>query len=309
MPPTYTRALAYRFPLIRGEDVLALQLRLRELGFRVAQPDGVVGPLTEVAIRQFQQSRGLSVDGVVGPLTWNTLFQAEAAEALTVKGERIRAVLAELTSPHSYRDGVAWLLTTTGISVGGDGQSRPPETTGGEPTTVRRAWENFEKPIELWSTKLGVPVELIIATICTESGGNAAAVRTEPGYVSDETTPNKVSPGLMQTLISTARDTLGNPSIDRAWLLSPENAIRAGTAYIASQSKITHLDPPKVACAYNAGGVYYNAGPDNRWKMRQYPINTSHHADRFVQWFNDCFVMFKKDGLTPAVSFYHWLQN
>jgi hypothetical protein len=31
---------------------------------------------------------------------------------------------------------------------------------------------------------------------------------------------------------------------------------------------------------------------NNRWRMRQFPIGTSHHADRFVQWFNDCFRAF-----------------
>ena len=41
----------------------------------------------------------------------------------------------------------------------------------------------------------------------------------------------------------------------RAWLLEPDNSIQAGTAYIASQSSKTDLDPPKVSCAYNAGGV------------------------------------------------------
>jgi hypothetical protein len=38
--------------------------------------------------------------------------------------------------------------------------------------------------------------------------------------------------------------------------------------------------------------------------MRQYPIGTSHHADRFVQWFNDCFRMYEADGDAPALSFF-----
>ncbi|OGG44938.1 MAG: hypothetical protein A3F84_05705 [Candidatus Handelsmanbacteria bacterium RIFCSPLOWO2_12_FULL_64_10] len=154
-----------------------------------------------------------------------------------------------------------------------------------------------------------MPVELIVATICAETGGDPSAVREEPGYVSDAQTPGKVSPGLMQTLISTARGVLGDEAIDRRWLLEPDNSIRAGTAYIASQWKATHLDPPKVACAYNAGGVYPNLSPQNRWKMRQYPINTSAHADRFVRWFNECFVMFEQDGLTPELSFFRLVRG
>lgn len=129
-------------------------------------------------------------------------------------------------------------------------------------------------------------------------------MREEPGYISDEATPNKVSPGLMQTLISTARGVLADPSLNRQWLLEPGNSIRAGTAYITSQWKLTHLDPPKVACAYNAGSVVYNANATNRWKMRQYPIGTQEHADRFVKWFNDCFVMFERDNVAPNLSFF-----
>jgi hypothetical protein len=80
-----------------------------------------------------------------------------------------------------------------------------------------------------------------------------------------------------------------------------------GTAFITDQWKITHFDPPKVACAYNAGGVYFNDGAKNRWRMRQYPINGSAHSDRFVKWFNDCFVMFRADGISPSMSFYRLL--
>jgi peptidoglycan hydrolase-like protein with peptidoglycan-binding domain len=35
--------------------------------------DGVFGPVTETAVKEFQQGAGLVVDGVVGPLTWAAL--------------------------------------------------------------------------------------------------------------------------------------------------------------------------------------------------------------------------------------------
>ncbi|MBI1925582.1 peptidoglycan-binding protein [Candidatus Poribacteria bacterium] len=300
----YTRALKYRLPLIRGEDVLALQRKLRELGYAtVGQPDGLFGPRTEAAVRLFQQSRGLKVDGIVGPITWTALFEATPLDTAV---EKMNAVLTELSQRHSYRDSVIWHLSLKGILIS---DVEKPETFGGEPMTVRRVWQRFSAPIEEWASKFGVPVELIVATICTETRGDPAAVREEPGYVSDAQTPNKVSPGLMQTLISTARDVLGDDTINRAWLLNPDNSIRAGTATIVRQWKTTHLDPPKVACAYNAGSIYYNASPDNRWKMRQYPINSSEHADRFIKWFNECFVMFDKDNLSPALSFFRRLQT
>ena len=107
----------------------------------------------------------------------------------------------------------------------------------------------------------------------------------------------------MQTLISTAQEALGDTTINREWLLTADNAIKAGTAYIASQWKKTDFDPPKVACAYNAGGVYENKGEKNRWKMRQYPINSSEHADRFVRWYNDCVRYFHTLNEIPEVSY------
>lgn len=54
---------------------------------------------------------------------------------------------------------------------------------------------------------------------------------------------------------------------------------------------------------------YRNQSDSNRWKMRQCPINSSEHADRFVKWFNDCFPLFEKDNLSPQVSFFRLLKG
>jgi len=212
--------------------------------------------------------------------------------------------LVALTTAHSYEDSVSWALTPSGISIDG----ATPQGSGGPVVTMRRIWTAFGPSITTWAGQFQVPVELIAATIATESSGKADALRQEPGYVSDEATPDKVSPGLMQTLISTARAALGRSDIDRAWLLVADNSIQAGTAYIAGQSRVSLLDPPKVACAYNAGGIHHQAGIANRWKMRQFPIGSAAHADRFVEWFNDCFALFAELGDAPAMSFYQLLR-
>ncbi|MFZ1642961.1 MAG: transglycosylase SLT domain-containing protein [Candidatus Contendobacter sp.] len=107
----------------------------------------------------------------------------------------------------------------------------------------------------------------------------------------------------MQTLISTARATLKDKNIDRAWLLVPANSIQAGASYIAEQSLKTMLDPPKVACAYNAGSLLENRGRDNRWKMKQFPIGTSEHCNRFVKWFNDAVAVLATHPTKPSVPY------
>lgn len=55
-----------------GHPVRTLQHLLRARGHSVTV-DGDFGPLTDAAVRAFQQSRGLTVDGDVGANTWSEL--------------------------------------------------------------------------------------------------------------------------------------------------------------------------------------------------------------------------------------------
>jgi len=62
----------------RGKEVLDVQTRLRGQGFELGREgvDGFFGPNTELALRSFQQQRGLLVDGRVGANTWRELVEA-----------------------------------------------------------------------------------------------------------------------------------------------------------------------------------------------------------------------------------------
>lgn len=55
-------------PYMKGEDVKAIQKILGII------PDGVFGPKTDKAVRDFQKRKKLIIDGKVGPNTWNKLF-------------------------------------------------------------------------------------------------------------------------------------------------------------------------------------------------------------------------------------------
>ena len=73
------RVLRLAQPEVRGEDVRALQTRLRELGVRdtagrAPGVDGIFGPRTDEVVRAFQRARGLAADGIVGPATWASAF-------------------------------------------------------------------------------------------------------------------------------------------------------------------------------------------------------------------------------------------
>jgi N-acetylmuramoyl-L-alanine amidase len=56
-------------PMMRGDDVAALQSRLTEMGFNCGRVDGIFGEMTEAAVKEFQKSVGVKVDGKCGPAT------------------------------------------------------------------------------------------------------------------------------------------------------------------------------------------------------------------------------------------------
>jgi peptidoglycan hydrolase-like protein with peptidoglycan-binding domain len=70
-----------------GDDVKRLQrvlARSKILGFD--DVDGVFGPQTEQAVKDFQQANGLAADGVVGPLTWSKLHPYREASPTLQSG-------------------------------------------------------------------------------------------------------------------------------------------------------------------------------------------------------------------------------
>ncbi len=77
--------------MLRGDDVNELQRRLNALGFDAGRQDGILGPETEPALRQFQRERGIEPDGVCGPATINALMSVGTLAAGSVAvGARAR---------------------------------------------------------------------------------------------------------------------------------------------------------------------------------------------------------------------------
>ncbi|MBK1986638.1 peptidoglycan-binding protein [Sphaerospermopsis aphanizomenoides BCCUSP55] len=68
-----------------GEDVSVLQVRLRVAGFYYGNPTGIFGPITEEAVKRFQQAYKLNVDGVVGAGTLAKLPPLESDGEQTAK--------------------------------------------------------------------------------------------------------------------------------------------------------------------------------------------------------------------------------
>jgi chitosanase len=67
------RVLKLTRPMMRGDDVLAVQKALKKHKIKVAT-DSIFGSDTEKAVIQFQVAEGLTVDGIVGPATLAALL-------------------------------------------------------------------------------------------------------------------------------------------------------------------------------------------------------------------------------------------
>ena len=67
------RVLYLRSPNLRGDDVRELQDRLMTLGFDAWRVDGIFGPRTARAVKEFQRNVGLAEDGIAADLTLRAL--------------------------------------------------------------------------------------------------------------------------------------------------------------------------------------------------------------------------------------------
>ena len=299
-----TRMLFATSPMMRGDDVLALQRQLAAAAAGPAQ-DGLFGDATAATVRAFQSAHRLEPDGIVGPVTWGTLFGPAAGppRPSPISAENLRHLLEPR---RYYADGVTWRLTPEGAEVMGEG---PVSFSSAERTQAANVLTRFRQELVAALTARAVPVELVVATICAESGGQPVAPRMEPGCdrAEPENTPSRVSEGLMQTLLSTARQALRQPGLRLVELQRPEVSILAGATYMMQQAHQTRHDPPLVAAAYNAGSLRYNGGRDNRWRLAQYPLGTSKHVDRFLRAFNAAMQIVPSADLPASVPSFHRL--
>lgn len=89
------RLLYLRSPMLRGDDVSELQHRLGALGFDAGRVDGILGPDTERALKDFQRNTALTTDGVCGRDTLASLtrLRAPSDDTASVRVAREREAL------------------------------------------------------------------------------------------------------------------------------------------------------------------------------------------------------------------------
>lgn len=95
------RTLYLHSPNFRGDDVRALQRKLNVLGFDAGRQDGLFGPNTDRALREFQRNVGDDPDGIAGPHVIATLERMRPQEtapsrALIREEEELRQIRASI---------------------------------------------------------------------------------------------------------------------------------------------------------------------------------------------------------------------
>ncbi len=129
VPPTTTSSSTTTTTSPYGGATLLtsiIQQELRILGYFQGEPDGILGPVTEEALKEFQTDAGITVDGEYGPETYIAL--ADALEADTDFVTTVQEDLMELKLYPGPADGdygggtvkaIESLQETCGIEIDG----------------------------------------------------------------------------------------------------------------------------------------------------------------------------------------------
>lgn len=175
-------------------------------------------------------------------------------------------------------------------------------TTKGDPKTMGTMRREYGELIGISSRFFDIPSAWIAGMITIEALRIKGTLSFDPISLRDEDgqdfahwdkRPNRVSAGLMQTLVSTARQMAekhnthpvwnGRPvSVDLGHLTIPEVSIFLGAAYMRDRADKYGMDPIKIVAAYNAGGVYADSG--NPWNLRTYGLD---RIPKFAAYTND----------------------
>jgi N-acetylmuramoyl-L-alanine amidase len=158
------RLLYLSAPMLRGDDVATLQRRLNALGFDAGREDGILGPETETALRQFQRNAGTTADGVCGPATLAAIGRVSGLAAGSVASVRERE---DLRRAPKRLDGLrVFLVAEPAMSVlakeverglAGLGAVVAPDASGDDPGVLTAHANRFDAGAFVALTNSGEP--------------------------------------------------------------------------------------------------------------------------------------------------------
>jgi len=250
---------------------------------------------------------------------------AIAGEKLVHTGKIPRPGAGDWTSRNGGRQ---WRYDERGVYTHDVSDGNRPWRSPGAPVTVGKIWSLMGEFIIKFGEKHKVNPALILMTIATEVGiysdsdftgpptfrWEAAVMNTdvEPKF------PGSYSAGPMQTLATTARETIARfgrewdleydplevaPALlsepysppDRMQMYDYAVSLDLGCAEIRRRWQTTFDNPVLVAAAYNAGGIYppRPGSSSNPWRIRV----TDDHLDRAAKWYGDACAVLAEAGV------------
>jgi hypothetical protein len=189
-----------------------------------------------------------------------------------------RAIQTMMRPHGACPGGVQWALTPYGIEV--DGKDLALESAA-----IARLDGLWNRHATRLPTGARAPAELVLALLDLFAD-RAGAVTLLPGCdtLAPERTPDLVAVGPLQVTLAAARTALSRPGLGLADLTDTDLALRAGVHALALRSGETLFDPPLVAAAHLAGGLFLDRSAGNRWRLAQGgPVVL---IDRFLAAFN-----------------------
>ncbi|WP_085506519.1 C40 family peptidase [Thalassobacillus devorans] len=87
-----------------GQEVEALQADLEALGYYTYNLDGIFGPITEDAVKDFQADQGLAVDGIAGPDTMAAIDGTANVESEETEAQEETVSLNDATEDSSSEE-------------------------------------------------------------------------------------------------------------------------------------------------------------------------------------------------------------
>jgi hypothetical protein len=201
---------------------------------------------------------------------------------------------------HNRFGGQNWRFDNNGIYL--EDNPNNPIRSGGSPRTCSAILDIYGQQIFDASMKHGIPPELIVMTIATESGADRKSKFTGPPTFRWEPRPRSYSAGPMQTLASTAQEVIDKlhlnydkegvaPTFASEPVPPPQTLglydgtinidIGTGEIKLNNLRHSTGFDPILVAACYNAGSLRQTDA--NPWHL----FTFGDHLNRTSEWFGD----------------------